>query len=285
MEQEEDLKDNISENWPEHGDISVKDLRIRYAPDLPNVLHGVTFRVKDGEKVAIVGRTGAGKSSISSALFRMVPIVGGAIFIDDVDISQVALSKLRSKITIIPQDPVLFSGTLRSNLDPTESFEDAVIWDTLKRVHFLDTAMIPANSSESLNTDVAYSVSLDMNLSSNGDNFSLGQKQLLCLARSLLQGNKIIVLDEATASVDGATDSKIQETIRTEFTAKTVICVAHRLRTIIDYDKILVLDKGCVKEFGSPAELMRDSNSLFTTMCKESGEYDVLLSMAKKVTS
>ena len=175
---------------------------------------------------------------------------------------------------------MLFSGTLRINLDPTQSFSDQEIWDTLKRVHFLDTTVVNNNSTESLNTNAEYSVTLDMNLSSNGDNFSLGQKQLLCLARSLLQDNRIIILDEATASVDSITDSKIQETIRTEFTSKTVICVAHRLRTIIDYDKVLVLEKGCVQEFGKPFDLINDRHSYFYNMCKESGEFELLMSMA-----
>ena len=270
---------DIPESWPDRGSISIRGLQVQYTPESPLVLNGISLEILPCEKVAVVGRTGAGKSSFASAIFRMVPIVGGYIAIDGVDVTKISLRKLRSNLTIIPQDPVLFSGTLRSNLDPTNRFEDARIWDILKRVHFLDTTT-RATSSTPLVTNPEFSISLDMNLSENGENFSLGQRQLLCLARSLLQGNRIIFLDEATASIDAVTDCKIQQTIRKEFAKNTIICIAHRLRTIIDYDKVLVLENGRTKELGNPGELIKDQNSYFHRLCKESGDFELLYEQA-----
>ncbi|KAI8928078.1 hypothetical protein BC831DRAFT_548704 [Entophlyctis helioformis] len=305
--------------WPSQGRISVKDVKIRYAPDLPDVLKGISFEVKTAEKVAVVGRTGAGKSTLSLAFFRIVPLAGGSIEIDDMDISEMGLYDLRSRLTIIPQDPVLFAGTLRSNLDPLGEHDDAALWTALRRVHFLDSlqqqtassseqaavtaAAVPsvvttaapsfadledaisstAKSSSSLVASNPSSITLDFPVSENGANFSQGQRQLLCLARALLRRTRVIFLDEATASVDNETDARIQNTIREEFVLGTVICIAHRLRTIIDYDKVLVLDKGYVSEYGSPIELIENSTvGTFRRMCEETGEYEELVDLARR---
>jgi len=281
-----------AESWPEHGVIEVKNLSMRYSPELPDVLQNINFQVKPHEKVAVVGRTGAGKSTLSLAFFRIIPMSNGSISIDGMDISKLGLYDLRSRLTIIPQDPVLFNGTLRSNLDPLGENDDEALWEALKRVNFLESIQqhsneSPAEDGASLASQPAIltpnSIGLDFTVNENGSNFSQGQRQLLCLARSLLQRNKIIFLDEATASVDNETDAKIQTAIRREFHNSTIICIAHRLRTVIDYDKILVLDKGQVKEFGTPIELIEDSSvGQFRSMCKETGEFEELVEIARK---
>ncbi|KAI8904886.1 P-loop containing nucleoside triphosphate hydrolase protein [Gorgonomyces haynaldii] len=259
-------------SWPQYGGINVNALSVRYAPDQPDVLKNVSFSIKPHEKVAVVGRTGAGKSTLSLAFFRILPLAEGAIEIDGIDITKIGLYDLRSRLTIIPQDPVLFTGTIRSNLDPFDEHTDQQLWDALNRVHLQETFQTTAGSEQTL--------TLEYQVTENGQNFSQGQRQLLCLARALLRQTRIIFLDEATASVDALTDQRIQETIRQEFTQGTVITIAHRLRTIIDYDKVLVLDKGQVKEFGSPKNLIL-MNGIFCNMCEETGEFDELLAMAK----
>lgn len=193
------------------------DLSLRYAPDQQDVLKNVSFNCKGGTKIGIVGRTGAGKSTLSLAFFRILPL-NGIIKIDGLDISLLPLHELRNRITLIPQDPVLFSGTLRSNLDPFSEHDDASLWSALNRVEFQASLQ---NVSES---------SLDAPVSENGNNYSQGQRQLLCMARALLRQNKVVILDEATASIDNATDSKIQEVLRDAFKHSTVLTIAHRLR-------------------------------------------------------
>ena len=258
-------------SWPAHGGIQVKDLSIRYDTNQPDVLKKVTFDVKPHEKVAVVGRTGAGKSTLSLAFFRILPMSSGSIVIDDVDISEIGLFDLRSRLTIIPQDPVLFTGSIRTNLDPFEERTDQDLWEALNRVDFAGT--LQTNEGES-------SFSLEYPVSENGSNFSQGQRQLLCLARALLRKTRIVFLDEATASVDNETDARIQKAIREDFKQGTVITIAHRLRTIIDYDKVLVLDRGQVIEFGSPADLLA-LDGVFKSMCEETGEYQELYELAQ----
>ncbi|CAG8435018.1 7255_t:CDS:10 [Diversispora eburnea] len=237
-------------NWPHSGAITVQDLQIRYAPDLEPVLHHISFSVNGQEKVGIVGRTGSGKSTIALSLFRFIEPSEGKIFIDGIDVSTIGVEDLRSRITIIPQDPILFTGSIRSNLDAFSQYEDSDIFESMRRVHLIPSeddseSSIITGDNDNINTFK----NLDTPVSEGGKNFSQGQRQLLCLARALLRRTKIILMDEATASIDFSIDEKIQKMIRTEFVDCTVICIAHRLRTVIDYDRILVLDNGNIREF------------------------------------
>ncbi|KAJ3631839.1 hypothetical protein MTP99_012945 [Tenebrio molitor] len=232
------------ESWPENGNIIFNRVSLRYSPENPLVLKRISFEVKPGEKIGIVGRTGAGKTSIISALFRLFEFEG-SIIIDGVDTKSVQLNALRSKISIIPQEPVLFLGTLRKNLDPFNEFTDFQLWHALEEVQ-----LKPAVSK-------LYS-GLDSEVSEGGSNFSVGQRQLLCLVRTMLGNSKIIVLDEATASVDLHTDEIIQNTIRKRFQNCTVLTIAHRLGTVMESDRILVMDGGCVVEFGPPHQLLQN---------------------------
>ncbi|XP_059177498.1 multidrug resistance-associated protein 1-like [Physella acuta] len=246
-----------TQHWPQTGDIIFKDVCVQYRKGLDLVLKKISFHVQDGEKVGIVGRTGAGKSSLLLTLFRLVEPCDGQIFIDGLDISKLGLYDLRQKLTILPQDPVLFTGTLRTNLDPFDEFQEKEIWTSLEHCHLKSFVK---NLPEGLDYEVG----------EGGTNLSIGQRQLVCLGRALLRKTKILVLDEATAAVDVETDELIQKTIRSEFQGCTVLTIAHRLNTVMDYDRILVLDKGRVAEFDSPAVLLNDVNSLFYKMSAES---------------
>ncbi|OBZ88726.1 ATP-dependent bile acid permease [Choanephora cucurbitarum] len=282
--------------WPTNAAIEVKNLVVRYAPELDPVLHDVSFSSKPHEKIGIVGRTGSGKSTMALSFFRLLEADSGSISIDGIDISKIGLEDLRSQITIIPQDAVLFSGTIRSNIDPFDEHTDEEVWESLERAHISKSSdrlkqirsgtSTPSGASRTLTIDgeEQYSAitSLSQKVSDGGNNFSQGQRQLLCLARALLKNSKLIVMDEATASVDFDTDAKIQRTIREEFTNSTLLCIAHRLRTVIDYDRILVLDQGKVVEYDTPYNLITGSTgtSAFKSMCERSGEFDSLLKMA-----
>ncbi|XP_070855602.1 multidrug resistance-associated protein 1 isoform X5 [Drosophila suzukii] len=243
-------------NWPQEGRVEFQNFQVRYREGLDLVLRGVSFDIKGGEKVGIVGRTGAGKSSLTLALFRIIEAAGGRISIDGVDIATMGLHMLRSRLTIIPQDPVLFSGSLRINLDPFEIKTDDEIWKALELSH--------------LKTFVkSLAAGLNHEIAEGGENLSVGQRQLVCLARALLRKTKVLVLDEATAAVDLETDDLIQKTIRTEFKECTVLTIAHRLNTIMDSDKVIVLDKGQITEFASPKELLDNNKSAFYSMAKD----------------
>ena len=357
-------------NWPSHGGVQFIGYSTRYRDDLNLVLTNVSFNVRPGEKVGIVGRTGAGKSSLALALFRGLEAQEGKILIDDVDIGLIGLQDLREAITIVPQDPTLFTGTLRNNLDPFSIFTDEDIFTALRRVHLISSATKAAHDAAAGETSLApgaenahHSFPKDLldtpvasgtatpassdastlahgsqpfhagdgpeeavggiyndlgdgpnrssagthssdatmakaarharddnknifqNLSSaiaeSGSNLSQGQRQLLCLARALLKSPRVLLMDEATASIDYATDSKIQETLR-ELKDNTIITIAHRLQTIIDYDKVLVLDKGEVLEYADPWELIQKENGSFRGMCEMSGDFDTLLELARK---
>ncbi|XP_017108725.1 multidrug resistance-associated protein 1 isoform X7 [Drosophila bipectinata] len=243
-------------NWPEEGRVEFQNFQVRYREGLDLVLRGVSFNIKGGEKVGIVGRTGAGKSSLTLALFRIIESAGGRIAIDGVDIATMGLHMLRSRLTIIPQDPVLFSGSLRINLDPFEVKTDDEIWKALELSHLKSFVK---SLAAGLNHEIA----------EGGENLSVGQRQLVCLARALLRKTKVLVLDEATAAVDLETDDLIQKTIRTEFKECTVLTIAHRLNTILDSDKVIVLDKGQITEFASPTELLDNPKSAFYSMAKD----------------
>ncbi|OTF83112.1 hypothetical protein BLA29_009229, partial [Euroglyphus maynei] len=216
-------------NWPQQGRIEFIEYGTRYRPKLDLVLKNITAIIEPSEKIGIVGRTGAGKSSLTLALFRLIEPANGCIRIDGIDISKIGLHQLRNRLTIIPQDPVLFSGTLRTNLDPFSDFTDDQIWRCLELAHLKQFTL-------SLDGQLEYEIS------ESGSNLSVGQRQLVCLARALLRKTKILVLDEATAAVDMETDSLIQQTIRKSFMDCTILTIAHRLNTIMDSDRILVLD-------------------------------------------
>ncbi|KAJ3113003.1 hypothetical protein HK098_007865, partial [Nowakowskiella sp. JEL0407] len=272
------------QEWPTSGAIVVDGLTVKYAPDLGPVLTDLSFKVGGGQKVGIVGRTGAGKSTLSLAFFRILPFASGTIKIDGLDIQNIGLHDLRSRLTIIPQDPVLFSGTLRQALDPLEEHDDEAIWGALQRVQFLESMQQHQDtqkSEEFSDVESSSALTLEYNVAENGTNFSQGQRQLLCLARALLRKSKVVILDEATASVDNATDALIQQTIRSELSNATVLTIAHRLRTVVDYDLILVLDHGKLLEFDTPWTLLQKESGSFKKMAEETGEIDELVDIAK----
>ncbi|GJJ68246.1 ATP-binding cassette, subfamily C (CFTR/MRP), member 1 [Entomortierella parvispora] len=281
-------------NWPDQGRVRFLNYSTRYREGLDLVIKNITLDIAPSEKVGIVGRTGAGKSSLTLALFRIIEaagsqqardsdntgratesiqisigdspsgsqsreLEGGSIEIDGVDISTVGLEDLRQHLAIIPQDPTLFAGTVRDNLDPFQDLEDVDLWEALERSHLKKTiAGLPGG--------------LSFEVSQNGENFSVGQRSLICLARALLRKTKILILDEATAAVDVETDELIQKTIRTEFRDRTVLTIAHRIKTVMDSDKILVLEQGCVQEFEKPQVLLQKEDSLFYKLAEQAGE-------------
>ncbi|KAF9298323.1 hypothetical protein BGZ88_007168 [Linnemannia elongata] len=276
----------LEHHWPQDGKIEFVDYSTRYREGMDLVLKSISFTVEGGQKIGIVGRTGAGKSSLTLALFRMIEAAnsewaiatsnnsnpepedygneedhldGGKIVIDNIDISTLGLADLRKNLSIIPQEPVLFAGTVRENLDPFEELEDAVLWEALERSYLKSViAALPGG--------------LLFQVAQNGENFSVGQRSLICLARALLRKTKILVLDEATSAVDIETDELIQKTIRAEFKERTILTTAHRIKTVMDSDKILVLSHGRVVEFDAPKVLLQDEGSLFYKLAKQAGE-------------
>ncbi|KAF7291658.1 ABC bile acid [Mycena chlorophos] len=300
-----------------------ENLVVKYSPELPSVIHGISFTLKAGERVGLIGRTGSGKSTLAMSLLRFVDPVSGRILIDGVDISSIGVNDLRSRITFIPQDATLFSGTLRDNLDPFGDHDDATCMDALYRVHLISdsprasrgpsrgqsAAVSPLSSRPasamgsatdvslfSDGTDVKPVISLNTQVSAGGTNFSQGQRQLIAMARALLRRSAVVIMDEATSSVDFATDAKIQNTIRQEFTGSLLITVAHRLKTIIDYDRLVVLDNGkgwCssrrlslakilqIAELDTPFRLIHKEDSVFRSMCLNSGSFAELEAAAR----
>ncbi|XP_073722695.1 ATP-binding cassette sub-family C member 3 isoform X2 [Misgurnus anguillicaudatus] len=244
-------------DWPPIGNVQFVDYSVRYREGLDLVLRNISLKVKGGEKIGIVGRTGAGKSSMTLCLFRLLEAAEGDIVIDEVKISEIGLHDLRSKLTIIPQEPVLFSGTLRMNLDPFGKYSDDEVWNALELSHL---KKFVSNQTAKLNLEC----------SEGGENLSVGQRQLVCLARALLRKTRILILDEATAAVDLETDDLIQSTIRTQFEDCTVFTIAHRLNTIMDYTRVLVLDKGKIAEFDTPTNLI-GQKGIFFGMAKDAG--------------
>ncbi|MCJ1306948.1 hypothetical protein MMC25_000592 [Agyrium rufum] len=317
--------------WPSKGELKFEEYSTRYRADLDPVLKKLSFEVKGEEKVGIVGRTGAGKSSLAMALFRGLEATEGKIFLDGIDIGTIGLQNLREAITIVPQDPTLFMGTIRSNLDPFDLFTDEEIFTALRNVHLIgdsvanaatagsssltvfgqkpndstltpprSPSLLPGEEPSDLETDAPSAeaelakvmtntrenanvfLNLSSTISESGSNLSQGQRQLLCLARALLKAPRVLVMDEATASIDYATDAKIQETLR-EVKGSTIITIAHRLQTIVDYDKVLVLDKGEVVEFAEPWDLIEREGGIFRGMCEMSGDFQTLREGARKV--
>lgn len=269
----------VPPGWPEKGRITFSDVQMRYRDGLPLVLKGLTMDVRGGERIGIVGRTGAGKSSIMAALFRLTELSGGSIKIDDIDIATVGLRDLRTRLAIIPQDPTLFRGTIRSNLDPFNEHTDLELWAALRKAHLVgqelpeeesqDGTLTPSSMNEKQQT--VQRLHLDTIVEEEGHNFSLGQRQLMALARALVRDARIIICDEATSSVDFETDQKVQETMAQGFQGKTLLCIAHRLRTIINYDRICVMDQGQIAEFDTPLALWEKPDGIFRSMCDQSG--------------
>ncbi|XP_055352814.1 LOW QUALITY PROTEIN: multidrug resistance-associated protein 1-like [Paramacrobiotus metropolitanus] len=245
-------------NWPHEGKVVFDNYQARYRPELELVLTDINADISAGEKIGIVGRTGAGKSSLTLALFRIVEPAGGSVIIDNIDLVSMGLHDVRSHLTIIPQEPVLFSGTLRMNLDPFDKYTDEAVWQALQ-----DSQLKTFVSSL---TDHLQHV-----VAEGGENLSVGQRQLLCLARALLKKTKILVMDEATAAIDLQTEGLIQKTIREKFVDCTVLTIAHRLNTVMDSTRIMVMDQGKIVEFAPPAEMLRDTNSGFYSLAKQAG--------------
>ncbi|TVU00075.1 hypothetical protein EJB05_54519, partial [Eragrostis curvula] len=243
-------------DWPAHGDIDINDLKVRYRPNTPLILKGINLSINGGEKIGVVGRTGSGKSTLIQALFRLVEPAEGKMIIDGVDICTLGLHDLRSRFGIIPQEPVLFEGTIRVNIDPIGKYSDAEIWQALERCQLKD---VVASKPEKLDAPVAES----------GENWSVGQRQLLCLGRVILKQTRILFMDEATASVDSQTDATIQKITRQEFSSCTIISIAHRIPTVMDCNRVLVMDAGLVKEFDVPSRLIEQPSSLFGAMVQE----------------
>ncbi|KAK9886056.1 hypothetical protein WA026_014839 [Henosepilachna vigintioctopunctata] len=244
-------------SWPAIGEVVFKNFSVKYRPELDLVLKEISFNIRGGEKVGIVGRTGAGKSSLTLSLFRIIEAAEGTIEIDGVNISEIGLNTLRSRLTIIPQDAVLFSGTLRMNLDPFNANTDEEVWLSLEHAHLKSFVQ-------------ALPMGLSHEITEGGENLSVGQRQLICLARALLRKTKVLILDEATAAVDLETDDLIQNTIRQEFKDCTVLTIAHRLNTIMDSDRVIVMDKGLIAEFDTPQNLLNNP-TIFRSMCQDAG--------------
>ncbi|XP_052623209.1 ABC transporter C family member 14 [Lactuca sativa] len=242
-------------NWPTHGSLELRDLQVRYRPNTPLVLKGITLKIEGGQKIGVVGRTGGGKSTLIQVLFRLVEPSGGSIIIDGIDVSTLGLHDLRSRFGIIPQEPILFEGTVRSNIDPIGQHSDEEIWRSLERCQLNDVVAAKPGKLDSAVVD-------------NGDNWSVGQRQLLCLGRVLLKHSRLLFMDEATASVDSQTDAVIQKVIREDFSDCTIVSIAHRIPTVMDCDQVLVIDAGYAKEFDKPLRLI-ERPSLFGALVQE----------------
>ncbi|PKI48623.1 hypothetical protein CRG98_030988 [Punica granatum] len=243
-------------NWPATGSLRICNLKVRYRPGAPLVLQGISCNIEGGHKVGIVGRTGSGKTTLISTLFRLVEPTEGKIIVDDLDICEIGLHDLRSHFGIIPQDPTLFDGTVRYNLDPLVEHTDDEIWEVLGKCQLLEAVQKKDNGLDSL-------------VVQDGSNWSMGQRQLFCLGRALLKRRQILVLDEATASIDNATDSILQRTIRTEFADCTVITVAHRIPTVMDCTMVLGMSDGRLVEYDEPMKLINREGSLFGQLYRE----------------
>ncbi|EDR25855.1 multidrug resistance-associated protein, putative [Entamoeba dispar SAW760] len=267
-EESESVKENYEQppnEWPSKGEIKFEDYKFRYRRGLPLVLNGINALIEDKEKIGVVGRTGSGKSTLMAGLFRIEEPAGGRILVDGIDITRVPLHTLRNRMCILPQEATMFSGTVRENLDPTKQASDEEMKRVLKLVNSVNE--------------------LDDVVLENGDNFSLGQRQIICLARALLKKSKILIMDEATANIDIQTDKTIQEMVRKNFNECTVITVAHRLQSIMDANKVFVFDKGKLVENDSPSHLIDNENTIFNHLVQQSGCADELKRVAKKKTT
>jgi ATP-binding cassette, subfamily C (CFTR/MRP), member 1 len=259
---------SLPTKWPARGEIKFQNVVMPYLPGMPPVLKGISFSIRKGEKIGVVGRTGAGKSSLIVALYRLAEISEGHIEVDSVDCSQVNLTKLRRSMAIIPQEPVMFGGTLRTNLDPFNERKDSELLDVLYKC--LLGPMMEASAD-----------GLDAQVEPMGSNYSLGTQQLICLARAMLNPSPILLLDEATAALDSDTNAAVQLVLKTHFYDRTIFTIAHRLDTIIDSDRILVMNSGVVAEFEPPEVLLDDPQSIFYELCMNAGSAQFAVLVAK----
>ncbi|KAI1416998.1 abc transporter [Hypoxylon sp. FL1857] len=279
IEPEADPADEVSKAskvpaaWPETGYIEFENVTARYSDNGPDILRDVTFYAMPGQRVAIVGRTGSGKSTIVRSLLRSTHLASGTITIDGIDTSRIPLKRLRESISFVPQDSMVFSGDIRSNLDPLGRLDNTELQSVLTACNLIQTRDVDGQ-------EPGFGLSIHSQVAGSGKNFSSGQRQILGLARAMCRRSKVVILDEATASVDHETDVRMQQLIRSEFAGSTIITIAHRLRTIIDYDQIIVMDEGKVLEAGSPAELINKKGA-FWGMLRNSGEYEELLALVK----
>ncbi|KAG0475640.1 hypothetical protein HPP92_015326 [Vanilla planifolia] len=254
---QEELCGSVSHpNWPSHGQIEFENVTLRYKPSLPASLDGISFKIKAGMQIGVVGRTGAGKSSIINALFRLNPICCGRILIDGLDVAKVAVKELRGSFAVVPQSPFMFEGSLRDNLDPSGKASDEKMWEVLEKCH--------------IKSEIESGGGLDIHVKESGSSFSVGQRQLICLARSLIKFSKILCLDECTANVDSHTASLLQNSISNECRGMTVITIAHRISIVLNMDYILVLDNGVLVEQGNPQALLKDCTSRFSGFARAS---------------
>lgn len=244
------------EHWPKIGTIEYQNVKLRYPQTNQVVLKDLTFKIEPNERVCIIGRTGAGKSSILSTLFRLYDNEFGQVLIDDIDTSMVSLKTLRSGLSIIPQNPALFTGTFRSNLDPNGEHNDAELWKALKEINFEEFC-------------IKNNIDLYTPINEGGRGFSAGQKQLICLARAMVLNNKILILDEATSYLDSETNDLIEKLITTKFSECTVLAILHRLTTVLNYDKVMILNDGAIVEYDNPNNLLNNKNSLFYKIMSE----------------
>ncbi|CAK4717993.1 unnamed protein product [Aphanomyces euteiches] len=247
--------------WPSNGRIDFKEVSLRYKEGDEMVLENLTFSIQAGEKVGVVGRTGAGKSSLSMVLFRIQEMASGRVLVDGVNIATLGLKTLRSRLSIITQSPVLFKGTFRNYLDPFSEYADEELWQALKKVGLDDLVGSMDGKLEAI-------------LEENGENLSVGERQMLCMGRALLSESKVVVMDEATAAIDAETDAKLQKVIKTEFKDATVLTIAHRLDTVLDGDRIMVLDAGRIVQFDTPMRLIAKGQGHFFQLAKEGGYLD-----------
>ncbi|WPH01610.1 Hypothetical protein R9X50_00445800 [Acrodontium crateriforme] len=277
----------ITDEWPDRGAIVISDYATKYSPELDRALNAISFKVDAGQRVAIVGRTGSGKSTLALSLIRGLEADNGSITIDGVDIASTTLHRLRSAVTVVPQDPILFDGSIRDNLDPLREHADTQILAILRDIQFTIQESSTLTEDASPSAPSTSSTTPQVNLDHSASSFSRGQKQLLCIARGLLRKSRVLVLDEATASIDHQTDEKIQACLKASLQkGTTVLTIAHRLLTIADYHHVVVLDSGRVVEQGSVAELLdrQTENSVFRRLCEESGDFDKIKRLAASLS-
>ncbi|CAG8735210.1 6249_t:CDS:10, partial [Racocetra persica] len=258
--------------WPTDGNIKVSGLTVHYSPNDEPALSDIKFSVKAEEKIGIVGRTAAGKTTLANSFLRLTEATKGRIVIDGIDISTLSLEDLRSRLTIISQDPILFEGTIRSNLDIREEYTDEDLWESLRRVH-----LVNFEEEHGQVFIIGPITSLDDLVSEGGSNFSRGERQLICFARTLLRRSKIVIMDEVTTDLDTETINKIQEVIHNEFQHTTILYISNRFDIIINFDRILVLDEGRIIESDSPYNLIKNPDSMFRYLCEQTGQIESLM--------